>query len=188
MKSNVYTRTGDAGTTSLVDGSRRGKNDLRIESYGEIDELSSALGLAIATRGCTEEMRDELIAVQHVLFEIGAYLATPVAPESEPELPGIKEDTEKLEGWIDSIDERLPKMRSFILPGGNELSGRLHLARTVCRRAERHIVSLAQKSFVDPLVIGYINRLSDYLFVAARYGNFIEGVSEIAWLPRSVRN
>lgn len=184
MKSNLYTRTGDNGTTSLVDGSRASKADARVEAYGDIDELSSTLGLVASSKECPEEIRGEIVAIQHLMFEIGSYLATPVKEGDTAELKAINEDTEKLEGWIDSLDARVPKMKSFILPGGSEIASRCHVARTVCRRAERKIIALSADSFVDPAVISYINRLSDYLFVAARYLNFISGVEDIAWHAR----
>lgn len=183
MKSNLYTRTGDQGTTSLVDGSRARKDCTRIDAYGEIDELSSTLGLLAAGKQCPDEIRDEVNHIQHILFEIGGYLATP-SEGADAVVDGLDGEISKLEGWIDALDERVPKLRSFILPGGCEESGRCHLARTVCRRAERRIISLAKESFVDPKLISYINRLSDYLFIAARYLNFITGVEEIVWKPR----
>lgn len=184
MKSNLYTRTGDTGSTSLVDGSRARKDSARIESYGNIDELSSALGLLASDRNCPEEIKGQVECIQHLMFEIGGYLATPVTGGEEPKLGAIVEETSKLEGWIDSLDERTPKLRSFILPGGSETSCRCHLARTVCRRAERRIITLAAEEYVDPGVISYINRLSDYLFIVARYLNFLQGVEDVAWKPR----
>lgn len=185
MKSNLYTRTGDKGTTSLVDGSRASKDSTRIDAYGEIDELSSALGLVASGMKCPEEIRDELQHVQHIMFEIGGYLATPVAEGATPQIDYLPEEISKLEGWIDSLDERVPRLKSFILPGGCDESSRCHLARTVCRRAERRIITLSGESYVDPNVISYINRLSDYLFIAARYLNFITGIEDIAWQPRN---
>lgn len=184
MKSNLYTRTGDKGTTSLVDGSRASKDSTRIDAYGEIDELSSALGLVASGMKCPEEIRDELRHVQHIMFEIGGYLATPVAEGATPRIDYLPEEISKLEGWIDSLDERVPRLKSFILPGGCDESSRCHLARTVCRRAERRIITLSGESYVDPNVESYINRLSDYLFIAARYLNFITGIEDIAWQPR----
>ena len=178
MKSNLYTRTGDMGTTSLVDGSRTNKDTLRVDTYGDVDELSSSLGMVASEKACPEEIKGEIEHVQHLLFEIGAYIATP-AP-CQP-VKNLSSETEKLEGWIDSLDERVPKMRSFILPGGSEAASRCHVARTVCRRAERKITALSRESEVDPEVIGFINRLSDYLFIAARYLNFIQGVEDVAW-------
>ena len=184
MKSNLYTRTGDQGSTSLVDGSRAQKDCTRIDAYGEVDELSSALGLAASSDKCPEEIRDEISHVQHIMFEIGGYLATPVKEGSEPALPFLKEETARLEGWIDALDERVPRLKSFILPGGSDESSRCHMARTICRRAERRILTLSRESFVDPEVLTYVNRLSDYLFIAARYLNFLNGVEDIAWQPR----
>lgn len=187
MKSNIYTRTGDRGTTSLVDGSRINKDDVRLEAYGTIDELSSYIGLLSSRKHCPEEIKTELEQVQHILFEIGGYLATPPAEGKEPALEGLDRDLDTMEGWIDAIDERLPKLNSFVLPGGTEASGLCHVARTVCRRAERQIITLSRKAYVDPMLVAYINRFSDYLFVAARYLNFIDSVEEIAWHPRSRR-
>lgn len=181
MKSTLYTRKGDRGDTSLVDGTRSPKDSLRLEAYGTIDELSSCIGLMCSYSDLPEEIRGQLNQVQHTLFEIGGYLATPVNEEADTSLSGIGKQTSELEEWIDILDEQTPKIRSFVLPGGSELSSRAHIARTVCRRAERRIVSLAREEFVDPEVATYINRLSDYLFIAARYANFIKGVADIPW-------
>lgn len=181
MKSNLYTRTGDEGTTSLVDGSRAAKDHPRVDAYGDIDELSSTLGVVASAKNCPEEIRGQIMEIQNTLFNVGAYLATPVTGEAGPSLEGIKGKTEKLEGWIDALDEQTPKIRQFILPGGSEESSRCHVARTVCRRAERKVTALARESHVDPDLLGYLNRLSDYLFIAARYLNFITGVDEIVW-------
>lgn len=180
MKSNVYTRTGDNGSTSLVDGSRTGKDSRRVDAYGDVDELSSSLGLLAASVGCPEEIRGQLTAVQNMMFEIGSYLASPDSMSSmKPE--GLDAATKRLEDWIDTLDEQTPEIRSFILPAGCEASCRSHVARTVCRRAERKIIGLAREERVDPEVIAYINRLSDYLFVCARYLNFLAGVDDVAW-------
>lgn len=184
MKSNLYTCTGDQGTTSLVDGSRVSKDSLRVDAYGDIDELSSTLGFLASSKECPEEIKGEIADIQHILFEVGSYLATPAPEGKEPRLNGIDEETRKVEGWIDALDERVPRMRSFILPGGSEAASRCHLARTVCRRAERKMTALARESFVDEKVISYVNRLSDYLFIAARYLNFLQGVDDVAWRPR----
>lgn len=184
MKSNLYTRTGDTGTTSLVDGSRASKAHPRVDAYGDIDELSSTLGVVASAAECPDEIREEIGHIQHLMFEVGGYLATPVKEGETPELKGMDEETTKLEGWIDSLDERTPKIRSFIIPGGSETASRCHVARTVCRRAERKMILLAEDSYVDPKVIAYVNRLSDYLFAAARYLNFISGIEDIAWRPR----
>lgn len=181
MKSSLYTRTGDTGTTSLVDGSRAPKDSLRLEAYGSIDELSSSLGLLASQKDLPDELKGQIADIQNALFEVGAYLATPVTAGTTPKLAGIDIHTEKLEGWIDALDEQTPKLNSFILPGGSEASARAHLARTVCRRAERHIISLAAQEYVDPELIAYVNRLSDYLFIAARYANFLLGIADIPW-------
>lgn len=181
-KSNIYTRTGDAGTTSLAGGERVNKNSVRLESYGTIDELSSSVGVVIASASGYENVRRQLIKVQNKLFNIGGYLATNVLPGETPAVWGVsEEDIETMEKDIDLFDSEIPKVRAFVLPGGSLLSAYAHMARTVCRRAERRILDLATESFVDPLLITYINRLSDYLFVLARYFNFKEGVSEIVW-------
>lgn len=181
MKSNLYTRTGDTGTTSLVDGSRAPKDHPRIDSYGDVDELSSALGLLASSKECPDEIRGQIHSIQHILFNIGGYLATPPYEEAEEER--FDADTATIEGWIDALDEQTPKIRSFILPGGSEESSRCHLARTICRRAERKVTALSRDSYVDTSLLRYLNRLSDYLFIAARYLNFIAGMEEIVWKP-----
>lgn len=197
MKSNLYTRTGDKGTTSLVDGTRVKKNSIRLEAYGTIDELSSSLGTIAADLKCDEEVRGQIKEIQNELFNIGSYLATPspevgsISPEEEY-MPGDSAGPQNcssldaaklqtLEGWIDTLDEQTPKIQAFVLPGGCELASKAHMARTICRRAERRIVDLSDKEYVDPRVTEYINRLSDYLFIAARYFNFIQGEEEIVW-------
>lgn len=181
MKSALYTRTGDRGDTALVDGSRISKDSDRLEAYGTIDELSSALGLMASHPQLPEEIKGQLGEIQNFMFEIGSYLATPVVEGTEPRLGGVDENIHSLEGWIDALDEQTPKIRNFILPGGSPLSAQSHLARTVCRRAERRIITLAAHEYVDLELTAYINRLSDYLFICARYANFILGVDEIAW-------
>lgn len=180
MKSKLYTRTGDDGTTSLMGGERAGKDSVRVDAYGDIDELSSVLGLLASSAKCPEEISSEIKHIQNLMFTVGEYLATPVPPGTEPQLSAMPGETEKIEGWIDSLDERTPDLRSFILPGGSEEAARCHLARTVCRRAERKIIALGRESYVDPAVASYINRLSDYLFIAARYLNFISGIEDVA--------
>lgn len=185
MKSKLYTRTGDTGTTALSDGSRTPKDSMRVESYGEIDELTSALGLLAAGADIPDEQKGELTHLQRVMMEIGGYLATPVSEGSKPLLPHIEEELTRLEGWIDATDERIPVLKNFILPGGSESSCRCHLARTICRRAERKATTLAREEFVDPRVMAYLNRVSDYLFAMARYLNFLAGIGDVAWHPRS---
>lgn len=189
-KSNLYTRTGDRGTTSLVGGQRVKKNCLRLESYGTLDEFSSLLGVILSSPDCPEDIRAELREVQNMLFNLGGYLACESVPVDDPEgsekhgvgVWGLYEsDLTQLEGCIDSLDEKTPKIKAFVLPGGCPLCAQAHVARTVCRRAERIITSLAEVEYVDPLLLSYINRLSDYLFILARYFNHIAGVEEITW-------
>lgn len=183
MKSALYTRTGDRGETSLVGGERVKKNSVRIEAYGTVDELSSALGIVAADKGCDAELRGQIHAIQNELFNIGSYLATAPAPDAEPAAASLEDGAKMsdLEGWIDSLDEQTPKIRAFVLPGGTPAASAAHLARTICRRAERRILDLAETEYVDSAVVRYINRLSDYLFIAARYLNFIGGIEELTW-------
>lgn len=182
MKSGLYTRTGDKGTTSLVGGERVKKNSVRLEAYGTIDELSSFLGAIGADPACNEEVRGQVRAVQNELFNIGCYLATAVKEGEEPACISITpQKMSQIEGWIDALDEQTPKIRAFVLPGGSELAAKAHLARVVCRRAERRLFDLAEEEYVDPQVEAYVNRLSDWLFIVARYFNFIAGTTEITW-------
>lgn len=182
MKSGLYTRTGDKGTTSLVGGERVKKNSVRLEAYGTIDELSSFLGAISADQTCTHEVAMHILKVQNELFNIGCYLATAVKEGEEPKCNSITpEKMADLEGWIDNLDEQTPKVNAFVLPGGCELAAKAHLARVVCRRAERRIFDLEEEAYVDPQVAAYINRLSDWLFIMARYFNFISDCQEIKW-------
>lgn len=180
-KSALYTGTGDAGTTSLVGGERVMKNSVRLEAYGTVDELSSALGAIASDKECNAEVRGQILNVQNELFNVGCYLATD--PKGEKPLCRSLAAGRilELEGWIDALDEQTPKIRAFVLPGGCELASKAHMARVICRRAERRILDLSEESYVDPAVVKYINRLSDYLFIAARYFNFLQGVDEIVW-------
>lgn len=182
MKSNLYTRTGDDGTTSLVGGERVKKNSARLEAYGTIDELSSCLGAISSDKSSPDEIKGQIQIIQNELFNIGAYLATAPAPGAQPACTSLDESvSNQLEQWIDVLDEQTPKIHAFILPGGSEAASKSHLARVVCRRAERRIIDLADTEYVDPAVIKYINRLSDYLFIAARYLNFIQGIGDVIW-------
>ncbi len=184
MKSNLYTRTGDNGTTALVGGSRIPKDSPRIEAYGTTDELSAVLGAIAVSPDCNAEVRGQIHNIQHRIFNIGSYLATPPDPENQQPPRGLSaDDITRLEGWIDAIDEQTPPLRAFILPGGTPLAAQAHVARTICRRAERRIVALAAQQHVDPAVARYINRLSDYLFALARYFNFLAGEKELEWNP-----
>lgn len=180
-KSGLYTRTGDAGETSLVGGERVRKNSARLEAYGTVDELSVALGALASDSRCDAEIRRQVMDVQNELFNIGCYLATDpgnVSPACASLATGKLGELEK---WIDTLDDKTPKIRAFVLPGGSESASKAHTARVICRRAERRILDLAEESYVDPAVIKYINRLSDYLFIAARYQNFLEGIEEVTW-------
>ena len=188
-KSNLYTRTGDGGTTSLVGGEREKKNSVRLEAYGPLDALSSLLGCVLSDPKCPEEVRGQLQKVQNILFNLGSYLATKAPEGTTPAVWGLDaEDISELEGWIDALDEQTPRVKAFVLPGGCMSAARAHVARTVCRRAERRILALAEEAYVDPALISYVNRLSDYLFILARYFNFIEGVAEIIWKKKENKN
>ncbi|MDE5887366.1 MAG: cob(I)yrinic acid a,c-diamide adenosyltransferase [Muribaculaceae bacterium] len=181
-KSALYTRTGDSGTTSLVGGARAAKDCPRLEAYGTVDEFSSFLGVVLSMPDCPEDIRSQLLEVQNMLFNVGGYLACEV---KEGECPPVwvlcAKDIAALEGWIDSLDELTPKVNAFVLPGGCLLAAHAHVARAVCRRAERRIIALSALEYVDPILIKYINRLSDYLFILARYFNHQAGVEEITW-------
>lgn len=182
MKSQLYTRTGDQGSTSLVGGERVRKNSIRLEAYGTIDELSSCLGSIASDPACDLEVKGQILDVQNELFNIGSYLATAVDDGATPRCESVDSaKMQTLEGWIDALDEQTPKIRAFVLPGGCGLASKAHVARTVCRRAERRLLDLADTDYVDPAVISYINRLSDYLFIAARHFNFIQSEEELVW-------
>ncbi len=179
----IYTKTGDDGTTGLIGGSRVLKSDSRIECYGTVDELNAIVGLAAVQ--AAEPLLSQLRAVQAELFVIGAQLAVPDAGARNISLPNLQEASiARLEGEIDLAEAGLPALRNFILPGGSELAARLHLARTVCRRAERLIVELTDQPDepVTPAVLRYVNRLSDFLFVAARHANQ-RGAGDVLWQP-----
>jgi cob(I)alamin adenosyltransferase len=183
MAFRIYTRTGDDGTTGLFGGTRVAKDSLRIESYGDIDELNSAIGLARA-HGVRRDHDALLGLVQEQLFVLGADLATPVrSDDRRPAVPRVTlAEVECLEQAIDRLEEELPPLTSFILPGGTPAGATLHLARTICRRAERRIVALLhQEPETGPLPLQYVNRLSDMLFVLARSVNHAAGVSEQPW-------
>jgi cob(I)alamin adenosyltransferase len=185
MAIKIYTKTGDTGTTSLIGGTKVPKSHLRIESYGTVDELNSNIGFA---NDLIQHERSNFMLkeIQDRLFTIGSSLACD--PEKEPlmKIPDLKEsDILLLETEIDKMNEELPPMKSFILPGGHMAVSSLHICRCVCRRSERICVLLDQENiFVDPLVIKYLNRLSDYLFVLSRYIGHVLQVAEIPWKPR----
>ena len=178
----IYTKGGDAGETGLIDGSRVPKDDGRVASYGDVDELSATIGLARAH--CTDDpVRLLLHEIQKDLFAIGAQLADPQAlvATRKAKAAVTPEQIEVLERAIDVRQSALPPLQAFILPGGARDAAFLHLARTVCRRAERAVVSLARREKVDPLVIAYLNRLSDLLFVLSREANHRAGEAEERW-------
>jgi cob(I)alamin adenosyltransferase len=180
----IYTRGGDQGETGLIGGARVSKNALRVIAYGEVDELNAVLGVVLAEIPSPDD-RLALAEIQRTLFELGAELATP--PEqarARGTTPVQAERIAELEAAIDAMSERLPQLRHFILPGGTRPAAGLHLARTVCRRAERAAVGLAAQEQVRPQVLAYLNRLSDYLFVLARKVNADAGVDEPIWRGR----
>ncbi|MEO6732193.1 MAG: cob(I)yrinic acid a,c-diamide adenosyltransferase [Ferruginibacter sp.] len=185
MALKIYTKTGDLGKTSLIGGTKVPKSHLRIESYGTVDELNSYIGLVI-DMSTDDSIKIMLKEIQDRLFTIGSSLACD--PDKEPlmKIPDLIEtDVELLEKEIDKMNEALPPMKHFILPGGHPSVSTTHIARCVCRRAERLCVNMQEHDlFVDPLVIKYTNRLSDYLFVLSRYIAHLLGVKEIAWKPR----
>jgi cob(I)alamin adenosyltransferase len=178
----IYTRQGDTGGTGLVGGQRVSKDDARIEAYGTLDELSAALGVVGSMTQCTS-LGELLRQIQRDLFVMGAQLATP-PPASSPAGEIAASDVKRLEGVIDEHDASLPALRHFILPGGSATAAHLHLARVVCRRAERCVVTLSRHAEIGSQLIPYLNRLSDLLFVLARSANAAEGVPDIPWQPR----
>ena len=177
-KSNLYTRTGDNGTTSLVGGKRVPKCDQRIEAYGTIDELNTFLGL-LCTKAVAMEDKETLLVVQNRLFVLGGYLATPCEQEAAVLCRITEKHIEQMEKEIDRIDAGLPKMKSFCIPGGSEASSLAHICRAVCRRAEREILRLSDAELIDMQVVKYVNRLSDYLFVLSRKILHDEQIDEI---------
>lgn len=185
MAFNIYTKTGDKGSTSLIGGVRVPKNHIRIEAYGTVDELNSYLGMVNDSVN-ENEIKEWLREVQDRLFTIGSVLATHPDKEVKMKLPDLHEaDVKWLEKNIDKMNEVLPEMRSFILPGGNLAASTTHVARCICRRAERICVGMTeQEEFVPELVIKYLNRLSDFLFVLARYIGQLSNAAEIPWRAR----
>lgn len=180
-KSLVYTKTGDRGTTGLIGGTRVPKTHIRLEAYGTVDELNSNLGLLISY--LTEEHDCSfLLGVQHKLFAIGSHLATDQEKVPLRDVSIITTaDVEAIEHEIDAIDEILPPLHAFILPGGSRAAAISHVCRTVCRRAERRILTLSERDEISPELLAYVNRLSDYLFILSRKANFNDGRDEIFW-------
>lgn len=190
--SKVYTRTGDAGKTRLAGGQEVWKDSLRVEAYGTVDELDSVIGLARATHAeyvskdpRLATLEDELRHVQHKLLDLGSLLATTPGKRLRNRPQVTEEDVTRLESLIDGLNKELGPLKEFILPAGGRLAGVLHVARTVCRRAERSCVKLSREEPVSPEVLSYINRLGDALFVLARWVAKVQGESEYLW-ERSV--
>lgn len=180
----IYTRGGDAGETSLGDGSRVSKLDCRIGAFGTVDELNSALGVVLAGE-LPEELRRPLTRVQNELFDVGADLSVPWGVTDRLRVEQAMVD--RLEELCDRFNADLPELRSFVLPGGSEAAARLHVARTLCRRAERDVLQGAQEVELNPLVLVYLNRLSDLLFILARAANAAAGRDEPLWRPGASR-
>ncbi|MEK7718585.1 MAG: cob(I)yrinic acid a,c-diamide adenosyltransferase [Bacteroidota bacterium] len=179
----VYTKTGDDGTSGLIGGTRVEKYDLRLESYGTVDELNSWVGL-ISSQKIDPASRDLLLSVQNNLFVIGARLATDLSKtDLSAKLPLKGEEITKLENEMDRLLDLLPPMEHFVLPGGSNAISYCHLARTVCRRAERRVCQLAKEVSIPADLIKYLNRLSDYLFVLSRKIAVDEGIDEVQWAP-----
>jgi cob(I)alamin adenosyltransferase len=192
----IYTRTGDDGSTGLVGGDRVPKDSLRVEAYGEVDELNAALGIA---RTCAEkalknqqadkpcakgaQLLEQIALLQNELFDLGAELATPPGKEWPTMVTISASQIERLEHWIDDHTKDIPELRSFVLPGGTDLNASLHLARTICRRAERRVLTLSRHEKVSALALTYLNRLSDLLFAMARAESHRTGASEYLWEP-----
>jgi cob(I)alamin adenosyltransferase len=175
----IYTRAGDSGETSIGDGSRVPKTDPRIAAYGTVDELNSVLGLALASPELPGQFRPWLEEIQNDLFDVGADLSVPLADERDRLRVG-RGRVERLEELCDLVNAGLEPLKSFVLPGGGEAAARLHVARTVCRRAERAVIALGEAADVNPVTVAYLNRLSDLLFILARAA---AGGNELLWKP-----
>ena len=185
MALKIYTKTGDLGKTSLIGGTKVSKSNVRIETYGTIDELNSWIGL-VNDHCNDEQLKNILKEIQDRLFTIGSSLACDPDKEQKLKIPDLTEqDITLLEKEIDMMNVALPEMKNFILPGGHVAVSTTHIARCVCRRAERWCVNMQEQNlFIDPLIIKYLNRLSDYLFILARYIGHLLQVAEIPWKPR----
>jgi cob(I)alamin adenosyltransferase len=177
----IYTRAGDGGETSLGDGSRVPKLDCRIGAFGTVDELNSALGVVLAEPELPERLREPLELVQNDLFDVGADLCVPFGVTDR--LRVEQSHVDRLEAFCDEFNAELPMLKSFVLPGGTEAAARLHVARTICRRSEREALAADGEHGINPLVLSYLNRLSDFLFIAARTANAAAGRDEPLWKP-----
>jgi len=179
----IYTKTGDEGMTGLGGGQRVPKDAQRVETYGTVDELNSQIGVALAT-GLCERLATELPLIQNELFDLGADLATPATSQARHPVPTVEtRHIDKLERLIDECNAVVGPLTNFLLPGGSPGASQLHVARTICRRAEREATTLAREEAIGPTVLPYLNRLSDALFVMARYENHERGVAEPLWRP-----
>lgn len=192
-KMKIYTRTGDKGKTSLFTGERISKSDPVIVAIGAVDECNSSIGVAVSLLGTDPQfnaVRSQLETIQHALFDVGAALATPRTRASSTKIDKTRFDSESttlLENWIDAMEENLPPLHTFILPGGHPCGAVLHLARSTCRRAEQHVVPLNEQLEVSDPVLTYLNRLSDYLFVVSRYVNHLTKTPETSWQPHKLQ-
>ena len=180
----IYTRTGDKGKTSLANGKRVSKSDLRIEACGTIDELNSMIGVVVSIKYLVLSIKKELIKIQNDLLDIGSTLANPDPKYSIRNTKYFLERGKEFENLIDKMTAKMPKLSNFILPGGGKAGAMLHLARAVCRRAERGIVKLSTREAIDNEIVIYMNRLSDLLFTMARFANFKEKRRENLWLSK----
>ena len=177
----IYTRSGDGGETSLGDGSRVPKLDCRIGAFGAVDELNAAIGVVLAHSELPERLRAPLDRIQNELFDVGADLCVPFGVTDRLRVEQASVD--RLEQLCDEFNSGLPMLKSFILPGGTESAARLHVARTICRRAERDAIAANEEDGINPLVLSYLNRLSDFLFIASRFANADTGRGEPLWKP-----
>lgn len=179
----IYTRGGDKGGTSLGDGTRVPKDDLRVDAYGTVDEANGTIGLARLHAAGLPDLDAMLGRIQNDLFDLGADLCVPGgSPRDEESLRIVQSQIDRLEAEIDAMNAVLSPLKSFVLPGGSPAAAHLHVARTVVRRAERLVCALAREETVNPLAIAYLNRLSDHLFVAARHAN-LDGTGDVLWVP-----
>ena len=179
----IYTKTGDAGLTGLGGGKRVPKDALRVRAYGTVDELNSAIGVALSL-GLSDRLVTELATIQNELFDLGSDLCWPPDDDRRGRIPTVQaQHVERLERLIDELNEVVGPLTNFLLPGGSPGAAALHLARTICRRAEREAITLAHEEVIGELVLPYLNRLSDALFVMARYENRERGVDEPLWRP-----
>lgn len=192
MKTRIYTKTGDKGETSLFTGERVSKNDPVIQAIGAVDECNSAIGVAISLLDdVSNDVKEQLETIQHTLFDLGAALCTPRTRAVTSKLDRTRFDsqgTSQLEQWIDAMEATLPELHTFILPGGHPSGAFLHLARSICRRAEQYVVPLNKSADVSDNVLVYLNRLSDYLFVVSRYVNKLTDTPETKWHPHKTPN